>query len=360
MFISLALAVLTQIPHIQFEKAVPDEHLNRLFQNEEGWVGADGAFSVPTGKSSSLWLFSDTWIGKIKDGSRVDAGIVNNTAAVFDGKSVSFNVRRSKEGKAEALVTPRDGQGWFWLGPSAIVHHKLYILLSQIVKTDESSTFGFKAVGQWLGVGSIPTQRSTRWDLEQLKVPFARFDGKRDVSFSFALFQVGSWVYIYGTDEDISPVWRERYLTVARCRSSQLTEFTKWEFWTGSGWSSDSGVCTRLVNHMASDGSVSYLKSLGLYVLVYSENGLSPRVLVRTAKAPQGPWSSSIEVYRCPEGSVKGVYCYQARNHPELANGSQLVISYCTNTFELGQVIRDAKLYFPRFIRVAIQKSRTN
>jgi hypothetical protein len=107
---------------------------------------------------------------------------------------------------------------------------------------------------------------------------------------------------------------------------------------------------------MASDGSVSYLPGLKRYVLVYTEDGLSPRILARTSKKPEGPWSPPTKIYSCPEGAQKGVFCYAARNHPELARGDELVISYCTNTFDFWQVLRDAKLYVPRFIRVSLSR----
>ena len=107
---------------------------------------------------------------------------------------------------------------------------------------------------------------------------------------------------------------------------------------------------------MASDGSVSYLPELRRYVLVYTEDGLSPRILARTSKSPEGPWSPPTDVYRCPEGADKGVFCYQARNHPELAHGNELVIGYCTNSLDFWQVARDAKLYVPRFVRVSLSR----
>src|SRR5262245_56405241 len=57
--------------------AEPDDEMNALFQRREGWTGADGNYSVPLGQGKTLWLFSDTWVGKIESGKRVDATIVN-------------------------------------------------------------------------------------------------------------------------------------------------------------------------------------------------------------------------------------------------------------------------------------------
>ena len=147
MLSALAYVVLLQPSDIRFERGVPDERLNQLFTTQTGWIGGDGVFSVPISRTSSWWLFSDTWIGKIKGGSRTDATIVNNTAGRLDGGTLSFIVRRSKDGKAQALVTPSEGPGWFWLGSGALIDRKLYVFLSQVVKTDAASVFGFKAAG---------------------------------------------------------------------------------------------------------------------------------------------------------------------------------------------------------------------
>lgn len=353
---ALGLAALLQTPDIRFEKALPDEQLNQTFMNREGWIGGDGAFSVPIGRDSSWWLFSDTWIGKIEGRARTGATIVNNTAGRLDGTKLTFIVRGSNDGGPQALVTPAEGAGWFWLGSGALIDRKLYVFLSQIVKTDASSVFGFKAAGLWLGVCASPGLDPESWKFKQLRVPFARFDARREVSFGFSLCLAGSWMYIYGTDEDVSPSWRARFLLVARCPALQIAEFSTWRFWTGTAWSADPAACARTVDHMASDGSVSYLPRLKRFVLVYTEDGLSSRILARTSKSPEGPWSSPTEVYRCPEGADKGVFCYQARNHPELAHGNELAISYCTNSFGISQVLRDTRLYFPRFVRVKLAR----
>ena len=41
-------------------KAGPIPELDAKFQRTEGWIGGDGAFSVPISDKRTLWLFSDT------------------------------------------------------------------------------------------------------------------------------------------------------------------------------------------------------------------------------------------------------------------------------------------------------------
>ncbi len=101
---------------------------------------------------------------------------------------------------------------------------------------------------------------------------------------------------------------------------------------------------------------MSWLPEFKRYVLIYTEAGLSPRILARTAAAPWGPWSAATEIYRCPEaGWDKRIFCYAAKAHPAVSGNSELVVSYVANSFDIRQVIADARLYWPRFVRVPLR-----
>src|SRR3954470_22104558 len=119
--------------------AKPAPDLTALFERTDGWVGGDGVYSVALGPRRLLWLFSDTWVGKVRGGKRTDVTMVNNTAAVQDGvgagAKVEFFVRAGGGGKPAALITPADGRGWFWLQAGAPAGGKLYLFLAQIEKT---------------------------------------------------------------------------------------------------------------------------------------------------------------------------------------------------------------------------------
>src|SRR5271169_1245436 len=64
-------------------KAAPE--WDALFQRESGWIGADGDYSIPLKADTTLWLFSDTFVGKVKDGKRLDAVMINNSIALQRG-----------------------------------------------------------------------------------------------------------------------------------------------------------------------------------------------------------------------------------------------------------------------------------
>src|SRR5262249_3668638 len=152
-----------------------------------------------------------------------------------------------------------------------------------------------------LGTVNNPGDHPTSWRLEQRKVPYTICSADREVAFGAAVVQVNDWLYVYGTDEAIKPTSRARYLIVARVALPPMTDFAAWRFYDGRGWATDFRASHRLVYGMASEGSVSYLSKLKQYVLVYTDGGMSDRILVRTAPEPTGPWSASAVIYRCPE-----------------------------------------------------------
>src|SRR5688572_29217881 len=69
---------------VEVVKAVPNVALTRAFENFDGWTGGDAAYSLPLSRTRGLWLFGDTFIGKIENGVRTKAEMVHNTAAWLD------------------------------------------------------------------------------------------------------------------------------------------------------------------------------------------------------------------------------------------------------------------------------------
>jgi hypothetical protein len=105
---------------------------------------------------------------------------------------------------------------------------------------------------------------------------------------------------------------------------------------------------------MGAELSVSYLPRLQRYVLVYTQNGLSENIRLRLAASPVGPWSAGTTLYRTPEmGWDKTYFCYAAKAHPELSRrDDELIVSYVCNSTDFWKMAADARIYFPKFLRV--------
>jgi hypothetical protein len=174
-FCLLLMTRLAAAGPIVFAEARPAPQMNALFEQKDNWIGGDGAYSVVLTPERTLWLFSDTWVGSVRAGKRTNATIVNNTLALQDGRGagakLEFIIRHDAAGKPAAFLTPEDKRGWFWLQSGACIEKRLFLFLTQVERTDEKSVFGFRQVGQWLGVVTNALDPPTAWRVEQRKLP---------------------------------------------------------------------------------------------------------------------------------------------------------------------------------------------
>ncbi|AMV23462.1 hypothetical protein VT84_03570 [Gemmata sp. SH-PL17] len=341
-------------------KAEPDAALNSRFRLKDGWVGGDGAFSVALSDKRALWLFSDTWVGTVRDGKRKDVTMVNNTVGVQDGTGVdakfTFAVQKGTNGKPAAIFTPPDGKGWFWQFAGHFADDKLHVFLPQFEKTNDPGAFGFKALDLWLGTVEKPDADPLKWKTKYAKVPFAALDGGRKFSFGSSVLAVGEHAYVYGYEEKPGKPFPTRKLLTARVPVNKLAAFDAWRFLANGEWKADVKDATGQAGGLGTEFSVSYLPGLKQYVLVSTDDGLSDRIVGRFASAPEGPWSAPVLLYTCSEMKKdKKVFSYAGKSHAHLATGNELVISYVVNSFDLAPVINNADLYWPTFVRVQLK-----
>jgi hypothetical protein len=345
--------------------AGPAEAWNAKFEGTLGWVGGDGAYSAVMGEGRVLWLFGDTLIGAVRDGTRAGSAMVNNTVAVQAGlgpdADIRFVNRTTGDGKPAALFPPGDGQGWVWTQAAARAGDRLFVFLPQLEKTGEPGAFGFRHVAQWLAIVDNPDEAPDRWRVRQLKMPFAEFGAGATRSWGSAVFDDGESLYVYGYAERGGNAPGAKELIVARAPRGRLDDFAAWRFRTADAWSADPADSAPLARGLASELSVSRTPGGDGFVAVYTENGLGPRIVARFAPAPDGPWSEPVLLYTCPEMSRdRGVFTYSAKAHPWAAvrgdepdgGGDELLVSYCTNTWDFAGLFRDAAVYRPKFVRV--------
>jgi hypothetical protein len=223
----------------------------------------------------------------------------------------------------------------------------------QVEKTGTGGAFGFHQVGQWLGIVANPLDTPASWRIEQHQLPDVQFLPDHQISYGAAALVDGGYLYIFGTDDQHHRGKIIRHLLVARVPTNAVSDFSAWRYYTGDKWDTDYRRAAGVADGLASECSVSLLPQSGQYALVYTEQGLSPKIQVCTAATPWGKWSAPTTVYHCPEMALdKQVFCYAAKAHPSEANGEQLVISYATNSRDFWEVISNTSLYWPRFISV--------
>ncbi len=332
---------------------------NRLFYREAGWTGADVAASLRLRDDRILWLFGDTWIGEIRAGRHTNSTMVHNTVGIqrgLDPVSARLDfIHGDKGGKPAALIQPTDGNGYYWLSHGGIqTDGGLYLFMSHITnRPGDDSVWSFVSAGMVMAKVANPQAEPDQWRIKQIKVPWAEYDhaGNEKV-FGMPLVRAGDFIYLYGLE--IDKATNNRYLLLGRVRTAALEDFSAWEFYANGAWQPDFRKATRLADHLGAELSVSYLPRFKRYVLVYTENGFSEKIMLRSAVTPAGPWSEPTVIYRTPEmGWDASYFCYAAKAHPELSRkDDELIVSYVCNSSDFGKMAADARIYFPKFLRV--------
>jgi hypothetical protein len=343
----------------------PDTELDSLFQRSSGWTGADGDFSIPLSSNTTLWLFGDSWVGEVKDGRRANATMVNNSVAVQQiGQRPKFFYGSNTNGRPAAFITPADGHGYFWPFHGIRTGDGLHLFLEQVesVPGPAGGAFNFRMIGTWHALVSNPDDSPPDWRIVQEKLPFAEFGPNGGILWGSWLMREGEFIYIYGLDSRKVAGKKQNALVAARVSESHLAAWSDWRFYSDGEWQPDSKKLSPLCRGFPTEFSVTYVPGLGRFAAVYMQNAISGRIQLRLGSTPVGPWTEPMLLYECPEQSWPDkAFCYSAKAHPELAGTTNdLVVTYAANSWEFSNVVRDARLYWPRFVRVKLDALKTN
>jgi len=337
----------------------PLPHYDAAFERTSGWTGGDGATSTDLGGDRVLWMFGDTFVGRVQNGRRVDSRLINNSAAIQTGRepsaaALAFVYRTLSGGGPAAFLQPAEGAGWLWPYHGVRTAEGLFLFLLQIEPAEGPAAFGFKLVATWLGKVINPDEPPGRWNVSQQKIPWGH---ERRLFGSSVLLQGGT-CYIYGTVDDAAGGVMVKHMIVARVPAEKLGDFSAWRFFAGGDWVAEVDRAGRICENVASEFSVSYQPAAGRYVLVYTEGGLSANIVLRFSPRPEGPWGEPVQVFRCPEVDWDPrVFCYAAKGHPELAAATdELIVTYMANATDFALLESDARLYRPRFLRVIFSR----
>ena len=173
------------------------------FQRDSGWIGADGNYSIPLSGDTTLWLFSDTFVGKVKDGKRLDACMINNSIALQRGTNApEFFYGTTADGKPASFIKPQHGskRDYFWLAHGARTARGLYFFLHRVVTVKPARRLDSS---RWMAgspMSQIPTPRRRNGASRRRRCPLRRSSTKARLIFGGAVLREGEYVYIFGGD----------------------------------------------------------------------------------------------------------------------------------------------------------------
>lgn len=393
-----------------------DENWDEVFTTRLGWTGGDGGGTVDLGDGRVLWMFADSFIGGIADGKHAPGShMVNNVFAVqklanrSSPKLTEFDFKwgpDGSDGKPTAWIAPDPAimnrarplddnakpHGWFWpAGGGCVVKSqkktRLYAFLFHMGSNGKKGVWGFENIGGAMIVVDNPEQPIKQWNVRQIDLPFtkdalkgigkAKADGFIETNWGLACVTPrtkstatispqdfkneeidasgNEYVYIYG---DQHRQYKNRQLLVARVRPGSVEQFNQWEFYTGDGgWQTDCDQAHPIADEIGAEFSVEKISFEGKtkYVMVHSHSKLGTTIYIRTAEAPQGPWSNPVPVYEVTDvKKSKNYFTYAARGHSMVSPARKLLITYIVNSNDFWEMASDASIYRPRCITIPL------
>lgn len=331
---------------------------DQLFHQDPHWAGADDAYSIDFGKGKVVWLFADTWIDPTGEGSRKSPGatIVGNSVGIQQGydpsrATMKFFWRAGEKG-APAPFFPDDGKQRHWPGDGVRIRDRLVVFFMKVKLVPRG--LGFE-MDDWEAVLiRNPDEDPMKWELSWLKSPPNRL---RVIVGSGAVLARDGFVYAFGM-RDGKP--GETYLVRWTEDAVYAGDLSGME-WAGvdgewvRGMSPEKGPVL-VMKDGASEFTVHFDIEREEFVQIQTVGFGQAELAIRTAKSLTGPWPKSITMFRPEEYDKPDIMIYSGKAHTELS-GADLVLTYCTNSFDFEKNVNDQSIYYPRFVALTRDRS---
>jgi hypothetical protein len=350
-----------------------------LFDRTSGWTGADGIYSTPlsgydgpgpTAQTRTLFTFDDTFIGSVNpDGSRAAGSqLIHNTYGTMQGgdpttSSPQFTWNTGHGGSPQPVWVPNtpntEPGDWYWPNDAVVANGKVNLFaLRENIGTGGAFNFTTEGVSllTWPVGDANPGSDATQVDSPLF---LAATKTRGEINYGGAIMAntnaagapfPDGYIYVYGVQNDPST----KQLLVARTLPANIANFSKYQFWTGTTWSSSVQDAAPVTSRISEEFSVTPLTN-GQYILIFQLDDLSNNTAYRLGSSPTGPWGSPVTIWTCAEASeYPSAYCYNAKAHPHLSQPGQLLISYNVNTFSFAANMQYAEIYHPRFITLPV------
>jgi hypothetical protein len=348
------------------------------FPYRDGWLGADSAYSIRLSESESLWLFGDTFVGGPGGVDRRGAAFVHNSIGVSRCRAggrwqIDYFWGRGADGTPRAFLERAEPDTWWWLFDGFLHAGRLYLGLLEVERAPPSGPLAlpFAFTGAKLARVENPRDAPPDWRVQVL----ALSSGPQALPSAMVAHADHAWLFPF---LDRGDGRRPRALARLPLRalagdprdvSGALEYLARDGTWKLGLDAADARV---LMDDTATEMSVRFHPDLGQWLAVYSHpetDAAFPRtpasggVWLRTAERLEGPWSERRLLFRVPEvdpahvgGHDPNTACYAAKEHPQLASGRRLALTYVCNLFTgpgqdpndiLGRLLGDMGLYRP-------------
>jgi hypothetical protein len=349
------------------EQASPAQDIGmRLnFPYEQGWLGADDAYSIAIGQGKSVWLFGDTFAGDVGNKDRNKTTMVRNSVGVTTCPkdkpcTIQYFWKNQGTPKPRSFFDTGTDEEWYWPLDGYLDGDTLYVSL-MIVRNKPGAgptdPFGFEIAGtRW---ATIKKALSTP-DLWKVSIKDLT---QKDLWPGASIVRDGEFVLFY---TQASQGEGKGHMIVMRVPVKNIDRPEKNFEYLGSDGKWHTGLpkgdARKVIDQAISEMSVRYHPSTKKWVAI--SPGIefpSKRVIARTADTALGPWSEPQDILEFPEMKSsnpiydKDTFCYATKEHVEFEHDN-VVLTYACNSAVIAKVMNSLELYRPQVVVVGVPK----
>lgn len=318
-------------------------------------TGGDGMYSIALPDGRSIFLMGDSYIGPVTDGRRSTSDhMFRNTYILYDDGAVSalYGANGDKTSGAVPPGVTDESRKWYWPGHGFVADDTLYVFQTVMYKGAEGM-WGFMYEATDILEYSLPA-------VELKKTTRIPFTGSTDIHYGMAALNDGDYIYIYAQVDvanDANPISE---VLAARTTVDRL--YDRWEYYTGSGWSTSSSDAVKLQGLAAVPVSSQFnvFRLRDKYVLLTQNKSYnSGEIYTFVSDTPCGPWRNKQLIFKTYEQlppNTQKLLTYNAMAHPQFEKDAMILVSYNVNTEDFSQQFSDASTYRPRFFWVEIDR----
>lgn len=338
------------------------------------WLGADVGHSFNLSGNRTLSLYGDTYLGPMGLINRFGSQIVGSTIGISSCDKGVFTTTLHWLGSPPAAKpffenSDKSFDRYWSTNLPWKTSTSLYIPLSAIQNT-KTNKLGFQSLRTDVAIISNPDEAPSKWNV--VYKPFFNISSftsptsQSSSNFWGGIYNVpfGDYVFFYnnsGNDLTMSRISIASLAKDPQNPASLLEYLAKDGTWKSGYTDADA---KRLGISANTSLSVRYNFKQKKWLMVYFDTSswISPKIYLRKAEQIEGPWTEKIAIYDVPEVTPgkpeydKRHFCYQAFDHAAFNSDpdNQLAITYACNADDLNYVAGNMKIYFPKFVKIAI------
>lgn len=337
------------------------------FPFKDGWLGGDGDVSVPISDTTTLFIFSDTYVGNINQKSRQEPGMkmVSNTVAVHtclsDGETkVQYYWNNMYSDNPEPIFKSYTNRYKFWVVDAFTINNYLYVLLSKVgpkLGASPDDIFNFSGLGFTLAKISNPYEVPYEWEIELFPLP--------DFTNSFMELRCHAmqdeYIYFFVSRNDTSQFLVRKQIDFIDNPEIPFEYYALNKYWK-EGIKADDMLT--IVNGFRCN-TVNYHPEMKKWVMISDIRFKDNKIKMRTAPELTGPWSNELVIYEIPEVTPgnssysKSNFCYLAREHIQYYDpiNHVMLLTYDINNTNYSEILSSPKIYTPKIITIPLKKN---